>query len=519
MKRPLICAGLLAFAVGACAHLPSAVPSAAQNHVRVDAPPLSSGVAATILDGVQRADCEERVNDTPAKLDACITQPSLWRRLSHFQSIADQNPGPDGHGNRDTGTPGYQASVDFVAGLMRRAGYNVTIQPYVYTAYEPSGTSQFGTTSRSYTLKRDWFVARRSGSGSLTAPIKPPSRSRDGCFTSDFAGFARGDVALLERGACAVDTQVANAQSAGARAVILFRTEGGAYEARLNDPVNIPVIGVATAVGTDLSRQYRSGSTPTAHIDIQMRRRSGTDYNLIADSRLGNANHVVVIDAHLDSIFGAGMLDNASGSTSILETALDMAKTPTRNRLRYIWFGGEELGLLGSAYYTTHLTSSELHRIDFDVDVDVTATPNFDIQVADPAYAHNVGFFPKNVVPESKVGNDAFADFFRKVGVVSKPAPFGNDGTDSNSFALVGVPDSGILTRQDCCKQASEINLWGGFLGNYEGNIPGFDGGCVDMQDRWCDNLSNNDPFVLGLASKAVANVTVTLANDVFLGH
>lgn len=520
MKRALIYAGLLVFAVCGCAHLPSAVPSSTQISARADAPSQPNHDAAAKLAGAQTADCEARVNDTPAKLEACMTQASLWRRLSQFQRIADQNPGPRGHGNRDTGTPGYVASVDYVAGLMRRAGYKVRIQPYVYTAYEVSGTPQFGTTRGSYALERDWFVARRSGAGSLTAPIEPPSRSSDGCLTTDFVGFTRGDIALIERGACAVDTQVSNAQTAGAGAVIMYTTEGGAYETRLTDRVNIPVIGVATgAVGADLLHQYRSGSAPTAHIDIQMRRKSGTDYNLVADSRFGDADRIVVIDAHLDSIYGAGMLDNASGSTSTLETALAMAKTPTRNRLRFIWFGGEELGLLGSDYYTKHLTPSELHRIVFDVDVDVTATPNFDIQIADPAYAQNVKHFPKNVVPESKVGNDAFFDYFSMGGVVSGPAPFGNDGTDSNSFSLAGVPDTGILTDQDCCKQSWEVKLWGGFRGNYEGKVPGWDGGCVDNPNRWCDNLSNNDPFVLELVSKAVADVTFRLANDASLGH
>jgi len=223
-----------------------------------------------------------------------------------------------------------------------------------------------------------------------------------------------------------------------------------------------------------------------------------------------------VADAHLDSIFGAGMLDNASGSTTILEIALNMAKTPTRNQLRYIWFGGEELGLLGSAYYTTHLSTAERKRIAFDIDMDVTATLNFDIWIADPANASDVGQFPPNVVPQSKIGNQFFENFFNSFGVVSQSASFGNDGTDSNSFALIGIPDTGILTRQDCCKAQSEVDIWGGFLGNYEGTVPGDDGGCVDYPDRWCDNLSNNDPFILELASKASAYVTLKMANHVF---
>jgi hypothetical protein len=184
--------------------------------------------------------------------------------------------------------------------------------------------------------------------------------------------------------------------------------------------------------------------------------------------------------------------------------------------LRYIWFGGEELGLLGSAYYTQNLTSSQRKHIAFDLDADVTATPNFDIYVADPATACNSQQFPPNVIPQSKIGTKMWTDYFNSIEVVSQSAPFGNCGTDSNSFALIGIPDTGVLTMQDCCKSQSEVDIWGGFLNNYEGTVPGNDGGCCDYPGRWCDNLDNNDPFVFGLVSKATAFVTLKLANHPF---
>jgi Zn-dependent M28 family amino/carboxypeptidase len=479
-------------------------------------PLLPSGNAVRSVDPQT---CKQRVNDTVGKLEECIERASLWRRLSHFQQIADEHPGTQGHPNRDTGTAGYAASVAYVAALMRRAGYNVTIQRYDYEKSDVAGTPEFSAASRRYAYERDWFVARRSAGGNVTASIDVPTGSSDGCAPSDFAGFIRGTVALMERGACDFGTQVANARAAGAGAVVLYNepAAGGAYEARLIDPAGIPVVGVAAySVGAELLRQYRSGKTCTVHINVRTQSRSAIDYNVIADSPFGDPRSVVVVDAHLDAIYGAGMLDNASGSTTILEIALTMAKTPTHNRLRYMWFGGEELGLLGSRYYTTHLKPAELHRIAFDVDADVTATPNFDILVADPAYATKVKRFPPNVVPESRIGNELFADFFKTGGVISRPAHFGNNGTDSFAFSLVGVPNSGILTQQDCCKHAWETALWGGFRGNYEGDVPSFNGGCVDYPHRWCDNLSNNDPFVLELASKAVAYVTFKLANHRF---
>ena len=48
------------------------------------------------------------------------------------------------------------------------------------------------------------------------------------------------------------------------------------------------------------------------------------DWNVIAESKGGDQNHVLVVDAHLDAIYGAGMLDNASGSATILDIAEKM---------------------------------------------------------------------------------------------------------------------------------------------------------------------------------------------------
>src|SRR4051794_19986627 len=73
---------------------------------------------------------------------------------------------------------------------------------------------------------------------------------------------------------------------------------------------------------------------------------------------------------------------------------------------------------------------------------------------------------------------------------------------------------SSLLTGQDCCKTQEEVDLFGGYLGNYEGNVPSFDGGCVDNPFRWCDNLSNNDPTVFTFMSRAFADMTVRMAYD-----
>ena len=82
-------------------------------------------------------------------------------------------------------------------------------------------------------------------------------------------------------------------------------------------------------------------------------------------------------------------------------------------------------------------------------------------------------------------------------------------GTDAFSFNEAGVPASGVLTGQDCCKTQDEVDLFGGYTGNFEGNVPSTDGGCVDNPFRWCDNLGNNNFAVMTFMSRAFAQMVV----------
>src|SRR3954469_15537170 len=241
------------------------------------------------------------------------------------------------------------------------------------------------------------------------------------------------------------------------------------------------------------------------------------DWNVIADSKGGDKNHVLVVDAHLDAIYGAGMLDNASGSATILDIAQKMKNVNPTNKLRFIWFGGEELGLLGSDYYVKHLNSTELSHIGYDLDADVTATPNYIIGILDPAapdfFSRTVPeTFPNRVYKASQVSRDQSTAFFDQAGYHHEL--LSPNGTDAINFNRIGVPASGLLTGQDCCKSQEEVNLFGGQLGNFEGNLGTTDGGCVDNPFRWCDNIDNVDPANLTLMSKAFANTVVQMAFD-----
>jgi len=463
--------------------------------------------------------------------------------MQAFQAIANANPGPDGHPSRNSGEPGYKASADYVAKVMRRAGYDVSIQTYKFFYFAFAGTpamSEISPTAHDFSLGEEWNAFDSIGTatadvqpaGGIVLPPTATPSSASGCTAADFNGFVPGRIALIQRGTCNFGVKAQNAQDAGAAGVIIFNegnpdrtglAGGGALVDADGNRITptIPVGFVPFNTGADLVAAYNQAvqngtALPRVKLDIKgVVNPNADDYNVIAESKTGDPNNVVVVDAHLDAIYGAGMLDNASGSATILDIAQKMKRVHPRNKLRFIWFGGEELGLLGSAYYVDNLTPNELGRIGYDLDADVTATPNYVIGVLDPAGVDLFGrtvstTFPTKVYKPSKVARNQITSYFTAQGFNHEF--FSPVGTDAFSFNMAGIPASGVLTGQDCCKSQDEVDMFGGNLGNYEGNIPSFDGGCVDNPFRWCDNLGNNDPALMTFVSRAFAKSVVLQA-------
>ncbi len=300
---------------------------------------LFSAPAASASNGAKpltSAQCLARVNDTVTKLVECVRTADLWQHMQNFQAIADANPSPaDGHPSRNSGEPGYKASADYVAQVMTAAGYNVTIQTYTFTYYAFTGIptlSESSPVAHDFALSSEWNPGQSTGStanavlqaaGGIIIPPTPTPSSSSGCTAADFSGFLPGHVALIQRGSCFFGVKVLNAQAAGATGVIIFnegnpgRTSvfaGSLVDASGNPIIpTIPVAFTSFAIGQDLYNQSLSATPPSMSLNIPaVVQENAPDYNVIAESKGGDPNHVLVVDAHLDAIYGAGMLDNAS---------------------------------------------------------------------------------------------------------------------------------------------------------------------------------------------------------------
>lgn len=113
----------------------------------------------------------------------------------------------------------------------------------------------------------NFTLMNESEPGSANAPLTPVdlalgpgNASTSGCEPEDFTGFPPGNVALVQRGACAFLTKVQNAEAAGASAVLLFNsgTDGstqGLIAATLGVDYdgNLPVFFLTYPLGQQLA--------------------------------------------------------------------------------------------------------------------------------------------------------------------------------------------------------------------------------------------------------------------------
>ncbi|GAA4557332.1 M28 family metallopeptidase [Planotetraspora kaengkrachanensis] len=450
-------------------------------------------------------------NNSVRKLVKAVSGKNVKKHLQAFQAIADRNGG-----TRVSGTPGFDASRDYVAHKLRSAGYDVTIQPFEFTfdGYKtPPVLKRTSPAQKTYAYGffGDYVAMGESPSGAASGTVQgvdlvlPPgpaaNSSSSGCEASDFAGFVAGSVALMQRGTCNFRVKVDNAMAAGASAAIVFNEgQPGRTEVDLNPVlggpgVTIPSFFTSFEVGQELAA---AGTAVTMNWDPIVETR--TTYNVIAQSRKGDPNNVVMLGAHLDGVQeGPGINDNGSGSAGTLEVALQFAKTKPKNKMRFAFWGAEEFGLLGSDHYVASLTEAERAKIALYLNFDMIASPNYTFGI----YDGDGDAFGTAGPPGSDVIEEDFEKFF-----AGRKLPFTATAftgrSDYGPFIAAGIPAGGLFTGAEVLKTEEEAQIFGGTAG-----IP-----LDPCYHSVCDTIANISDKALDVNSDAIATLAATYAFD-----
>jgi Zn-dependent M28 family amino/carboxypeptidase len=457
-----------------------------------------------------------------SELREAVTVDGVRVHQAEFQAIADDNGG-----TRVSGSPGYDDSVAYIVEQMTGAGYDVTVQEFEFPFFEVLSQSFFQTASiiRDFdpfdfsTFSGDFDVMTFSGSGSTTdtpivatndviVPFPPvPNTSTSGCEPEDFldggSSLVAGKVALIQRGTCTFALKALNAEAAGAVAAVIFNegqpdfNRDGVVFGTLGAPgSNIPVVGISY----DLGVEFLDDTDPRVSIDIQTLSEIQATANVLAETREGRDDRVVVVGAHLDSVLqGPGIQDNGSGSAAILEVALQMAELEIvpRNKVRFAWWGAEESGLVGSSFYVSTLSKRDIKNTALNLNFDMIGSPNFVRFV----YDGDGSATPLSGPNGSANIENVFLDYFAEQGLETEPTAF--DGrSDYGPFIDAGIPAGGLFTGAEEIKTAEQAAIYGGTAG--EQYDP-----CYHLA---CDTFDNISLEVLDQNADAIAHAVLTFA-------
>lgn len=437
--------------------------------------------------------------DYAAALRERLSTDAMMAHLAKLQDIATANGD-----TRAVGTPGYDASIDYVVGKLRAKGFDVQTPQFDAQVFH-SDPGSVAVGSKTFEARALQFSLPTPPDGVRGPLVAAPAEDSPGCSASDYDNLpVRDAVVLVDRGTCPFAQKANVAAQRGAVAVIvadnvLEDKMGGTLGE--NTDVKIPVVSVTKPDGAEL--RAKPG---TATVKLNAETKTITARNVIAQTKTGSTSDVVMIGAHLDSVpEGPGINDNGSGVAAVLETALQLGSSPQiHNAVRFGFWGAEELGLIGSRRYIESLDLNALKDIALYMNFDMLASPNPGYFTYDGDQSLPADKRGNPVVPEGSAGIErSLAAYLDSAGKAPRDTSF--DGrSDYDAFTIAGIPAGGLFSGAEVKKSREEAELWGGtadqpFDPNYH---------------KATDTYDHIDATALGILGGGVAYVTALYAQD-----
>jgi Zn-dependent M28 family amino/carboxypeptidase len=401
--------------------------------------------------------------DLGHSLAAKVGADGIYSHLKKFAAIAADNKG-----TRADGTPGYQASVDYVANILRDKGFDVQTPEYVRVLRGAPGNPVLDVGGSRWSVVQASLLTS-TAPGGLSAPtlhaVKPA-----GCAPDDYGTLnLRGAIAVVDDTTCSVVDKQNAAVARGAVAVLVVSPPNpngaprglfspGYYE-HLNTPMGI--------IGKDADAVLLKTNAPVK-LTLDAKNTGVKSRNVLAQTKTGDQHSVVLAGAHLDSApTSAGINDAATGVSALLETAAALGGSPKiENAVRFTFWGSGAVGQEGATKYVRGLAAEPLNDIALYLDFDILGSPNAGFFTFDGDQSGQANpEIPLDAVPAGSAGVErTLAGYLYLAG--KRPADMTMDlGSGYGPFLTAGVPVGGISTGTSQRKTPLQARLWGGQAG------------------------------------------------------
>ena len=350
---------------------PAAAPPAAAPLALQPGPATATVVAATPVIAPPRtapspSPTEPTPPPTPEPKPTVEARPSsarvaeLGARARDFLTAFTRDFSP-----RESGTAQEKAAADFLAARFESLGYDVNLQ--LFKVDVESARVLIGPEGQDFRS----IPLTRSGQGSATGFLVDAGRAmeEDNISATDL----RGKIALIERGAITFEEKVRRVTEAGAVAAVIYNDRPLLFDGTLSTEASIPVAALSQKSGTAVLRLMAEGDVEAT---VSATFEQNDSQNVIAEMRGTAADGgIVVLGGHYDTVADVpGANDNGSGIAALVTIAAEVAGESYPFTTRFVPFGAEELGLLGSGAYVDSLTEEERQAVIMMLNFDALAT-------------------------------------------------------------------------------------------------------------------------------------------------
>jgi Zn-dependent M28 family amino/carboxypeptidase len=416
-------------------------------------------LAAALLAACSSAPSPEP--DPARQLADKVTVDGMYTHLRKLQEIAEANDR-----SRADGTPGYGASVDYVAQFLRDKGFDVQTPEFERLGDARGGHPTLTVGGRDFPADQASLLLTTPPGGLRARTLRP--QKAPGCTRGDYTGVSvKGAIAVVDDTGCSVVDKQRTAEGQGAVGLLVVSAPGtSGSPAGLFTPGYYRQFTIPVGVIDDGADAALRNTNAPVRLVLDDKAAMVKSRNVLAQTKSGDTNNVIVVGAHLDSApRSPGINTNGTGVAALLETAAVLGSQPqATNAVRFGFWGAEEVGLEGSTKYVDGLDRDQLDDIALYLDFDAIGSPNAGYFTYDGDQSGQRNPEMREVPIGSAGIERTLAGYLNLAGVRPADMPLGT-ASDYSPFLSAGVPIGGATTGAAQRKTELQTRLLGGNAG------------------------------------------------------
>lgn len=352
---------------------------------------------------------------------------------------------------RVTGFDGEKNTAQYIKKQFQEMGFEVTEQSFPITSYLCNSTELSIGENEKIDSKSLQFTKGTPKEGVTAELVDVGMGSHADLENKD----VKGKLVLMKRGEDYFKIKVERAFKKGAVGAIFYDPANEDFiSATLGQLSNMPAVAIRKPEAEKLVKQLEEGNSLKVTLKVDSEFKEASSTNIIAtmkSKKERNGKHIVV-GAHYDGVDTPAANDNASGIATVLEAAKVLSKENLDCDVKFIAFGAEEIGLVGSKYYVESLSSEEKANIAAMLNLDM-------VGVGDTLMVHTMDEGVKSLPADLAVS--CINKFSLKNERTEQP------NSDHSSFQSVGIPaacfaygtDNNYHTDRDTVDKIKKENL------------------------------------------------------------